>query len=69
MTAGIKLKNGAQSLYTCAGSQNDTVADCPVAQKNNSDFVVAISNALTNPSSQLVRIQLPSQNYKVHVFS
>jgi len=48
----------------CLGAQNDTYTDCPVVSFPNKTFVVAIHNSQIRDNKGLVRVLLPSQNYK-----
>lgn len=63
---GVNVKNSTTDLFTCVGSQNDTVLDCPVNNyKNKDEFIVAIHNSRsTNNFDDLARIILPANNYK-----
>lgn len=49
----------------CIGSQNDTVHDCPINDnKNSKEVLVTVHNQQTRTIRQLVRILLPTANYK-----
>ena len=41
--AGLVVSNET-SVMRCIGSQNDTVADCPVASHTDKEFIVAVQN-------------------------
>jgi len=62
---GISVKNSTD-LLMCVGSQNDTVLDCPINDKQNqSEFIVAIHNSRSSDNfDDLARIILPGNNYK-----
>lgn len=63
---GVNVKNSTTDLMMCVGSQNDTVLDCPIYNRqNHSEFIVAIHNSRsTNNFDDLARIILPGNNYK-----
>ena len=63
---GVFVKNSTTDLFTCVGSQNDTVLDCPINDhQNQTEFMVAIHNSRsTNNFDDLARILLPGNNYK-----
>jgi len=42
--AGLKVSNETKVLR-CAGTQNDTVADCPVKTHADKEFIVAVQNS------------------------
>lgn len=54
----------------CIGSQNDTVHDCPIEKnKNKKEVLITVHNQQTRSLRQLVRILLPSANYKPQLFN
>jgi hypothetical protein len=62
--AGISVKEGTNGVKRCVGQQNATVSDCPVNYHNNKDFVVAVHNPRNKEHDGIIRILLPSNNYK-----
>jgi hypothetical protein len=65
--AGVNVANTSQILK-CLGSQNDTVADCPVANNTNKQFVVAVYNSQIRTNNGFIRILLPSNNYSASIW-
>jgi len=67
--AALEVKD----LLTCTTlTQNDTVLDCPISDSRNAErkeFLVAIHNQQATRFDQLVRILLPSNNFRAHVWS
>jgi hypothetical protein len=63
----------AKELLTCTTvSQNDTILDCPISDSRNADrgeFLVAVHNQQATRYDQFVRILLPSNNFRAHVWS
>lgn len=66
--AGISVKDGTKSVKRCVGQQNATVSDCPVLYHSNKDFIVAVHNPRTKEHQGLLRILLPSLNYRAQIF-
>lgn len=62
-----------KDLLTCTTvSQNDTILKCPLSQKINADkneFLVAVHNQQATRFDKFVRILLPSNDYRAHVWS
>lgn len=59
-----------ESIDHCIGSQNDTVHDCPIEKnKNKTEILVTVQNPQVRSLRQLVRILLPTANYKPQIFS
>ena len=55
----------SKDIMQCIGSQNDTVHDCPINNnKNAKEVLVTVHNQQTRTIRQLVRILLPTANYK-----
>jgi hypothetical protein len=68
MYAGISVKDGTKSIKRCVGQQNATVSDCPVLFHKDKDFIVAVHNPRTKEHKGLLRILLPSLNYRAQVY-
>lgn len=52
------------------GQQNATVADCPVNHyQEKEQFIVAVHNPRTKEHDGLIRILLPTRNYRAQLFS
>lgn len=66
--AGISVKDGTKSVKRCVGQQNATVSDCPVLFNKDKDFIVAVHNPRTKQHNGLLRILLPSLNYRAQVY-
>ena len=64
---GINVRDQGNGLFMCNGkSQNYTVLDCPISDnKNASQIIVVVHNPMTQKDSSILRILLPSSNYKV----
>jgi len=62
-----------KDLLTCSTvSQNDTILKCPLAQKQFADkneFLVAVHNQQATRFDKFVRVLLPSNDYRAHVWS
>lgn len=79
MTHDIKasLKSQAafdvKDLLTCTTlSQNDTILDCPISDSRYADkkeFLVAVHNPQATRYDQFVRILVPSNDFRAHVWS
>jgi len=64
---GITLEN--KDILACTGTQNDTVTDCPVYKnKDKTDMLVIVHNSQGRTSKKLVRVKLPTANYKAQIF-
>ena len=62
----------AFNLSACAGSNNDTVVQCPISDKENaqkSEFIVIVHNQANKPFQRLVTVKVPHKNFRASTWS